>query len=172
MDVEKLDLEEVKDIPIKKILLPTRGHLATETVVIGCNLAKLYNAKLTVVHVVELPYLLPLSTSLLQRETYSEGVLKRVLAIGQDKKVKVHVKTVRARSVVKAIVQLASEEDYDLVLLGSRSSQTLGPITEKLLHKLKCRVWICKPPLEPLEEGEGEFASLHRAKDESLPEDL
>ncbi len=52
---------------------------------------------------------------------------------------------IRARSVTKSIVELIHKEHTDLLVLGSRNHASLGPITEKLLEKAPCRVWICQP---------------------------
>lgn len=144
IEIEKIQVDDFKDVKIKKILLPTRGHLATDTIVIGCNLAKIYDAELTIIHVVEVSYMLPINTPLLQRETYSEAVLKRAQAIGIEKKVKMEVRMVRSRSVVKTVTDIIDKEGFDLLVLGSRKAHSLGPVTEKILHSAKCRVWICR----------------------------
>jgi len=148
--VEKINVENYKDRGIKKILLPSRGLLATETIISGCDLAKQLGAELTVLHIVVLPFLLPLSSSLFQSEMYSESILNRAVAIGEDKKVKVIPKTIKARSVVKAILETAEKGDVDLIIVGSKNSQTLGPTTKKILQKAKCRVWVISPTKKKL----------------------
>ena len=144
VQVEKVEITDYKEQEIKKILLPTRGHLATDTVIIGCDLARLYNAEITVVHVVEVSYMMPINTPLLQRETYSEAVLKRAKAIAIEKKVKMKVTMLRDRSVVRAICDMIEKEEFDLLILGARTSNALGPVTEKILQKANCRVWVCR----------------------------
>ncbi len=153
VEIEKIQISDYKEHKIKKILLPTRGHLATETVIIGCDLARLYDAELTVVHVVEVSYMMPINTSLLQRETYSEAILNRAKAIGIEKKVKMHVKMVRDRSVVRVICDLVSNEGFDLVILGVRKPTSLGPVTEKILQQAQCRVWVCRSEQESKERS-------------------
>jgi APA family basic amino acid/polyamine antiporter len=145
VEVKRVIVKDFKEVSIKKILLPTRGHLATDTIVIGCNLAKLYDAELTIIHVVEIPYMLPIDAPVLEKEAYSEAVLNRAQAIAIEKHVNVQVKMVRARSVVKAILDLVEKEGTDLLVLGSKHQSALGSLTEKLLEKVPCRVWICCP---------------------------
>lgn len=144
IELEKVKIATHKDLSIKKILLLTRGHLSPDTLVIGCNLSKKFGAELTVVHIVEVPYMLPLSTALLERETYSEAVLKKAQAVGLEKGVRVHIQMIRARSVIKAVNDLVEKEGFDLLILGTRSAQAIGPVAEKILATAKCRVWICK----------------------------
>ncbi len=165
VEIEKIQIKDYEENIIKKILLPTRGHLATETVVIGCDLARLYNAELTVVHVVEVSYMLPINTPLLQRETYSEAVLKRAKAIGIEKNVDIHVKMVRDRSIVRAICDLVNKEGYDLLILGARTSASLGPVTEKILQQAKCRVWVCRSESSSENQAHSIF-QIKRAKED------
>jgi APA family basic amino acid/polyamine antiporter len=150
VEVKRVLVQDFKEVSIKKILLPTRGHLATDTVVIGCNLAKLYSAELTIVHIVEMPYSLPIDTASVEKEAYSEAVLNRAQAIAVEKHISVHIKMIRARSVTKSILELIEKEHTDLLVLGSRNHASLGPITEKLLEKAHCRVWICQPQDEKI----------------------
>ncbi len=163
VEVEKIKVEDYEEHVIKKILLPTRGHLATETVIIGCDLAKLYNAEITVVHVVEVSYMMPINTPLLQRETYSEAVLKRAQAIGVEKKVKMDVKMIRARSVTRAICDMIEKEEFDLLILGARKPSSLGPVSEKIMQNAKCRVWICRSDVPHGSEGGAHSLFHHKS---------
>lgn len=173
VEVEKIKVEDYKEHAIKKILLPTRGHLATETVIIGCDLAKLYNAEITVVHVVEVSYMMPINTPLLQRETYSEAVLKRAQAIGIEKKVNMSVRMIRSRSVTKAICDLIEKESYDLLILGARKPSSLGPVTEKIMQNAMCRVWVCRSDVPHGERGGGHSLFHHKShRAEDAPEDF
>ena len=152
VEIEKVKIANYRDIDIKKILLLTRGHLSPDTLIVGCNLAKKFHAEITVVHIVEVPYMLPLSTTLLQREAYSESTLRRAKAIGLEKGVKMQVRMIRSRSILKAINELIEKENFDLLIVGTKSSQTIGPLTEKILSQAKCRVWICKSGETSIEE--------------------
>ena len=144
-ELTKINAEDFSYLNIKKIFLPTRGHLATETIMIGCDLAALYDAEITVVHIVKVPYLMPLNTQLLQRETYSHEVLERAKGIGEERQVRMELKMIRSRSVTRSILEMMSNNEYDLLIMGSRkNSEQLGKITEKIVDKTTCRTWICR----------------------------
>ncbi len=142
VEIEKIKIEDFKEVKVKKILLPTRGLLATETVVIGCDIAKMFNADLYVVHIVEVPYMLPINTLTLQKETYSEAVVNRARAIGIEKKININIQVIKSRSVVKTVLELVDSGNFDLLIIGSKSENAIGNVVEKILQKAKCRVWI------------------------------
>lgn len=171
LGIQKISISDYKEIEIKKILLPTRGHLATDTVLIGCDLAKLFNAELTIIHIVDISYMLPINTPLLQRETYSESVLNRAQAIAIEKGIKADLRTIRARSVVKTIQDIAESENFDLLIIGARKPSALGPITEKILQTVNCRVWVCRSDAK--DQTEKMTSNLfHRAPPLEDPESL
>lgn len=156
VEIEKVKIEDYKDLSIKKILVPTRGHLATETIIIAVNIAKMLGAELTIVHVVEVSFLMPLNTNLLAGATYSEAVLNRASAIATESGVKHKTLTIRSRSVVKAVLDMVEKEHFDLVLVGTKSKTAVGPVTEEIVKKAKCKVWICRSFDE---SGKGESPS-------------
>jgi nucleotide-binding universal stress UspA family protein len=89
--------------------------------------------------------MLPINASLVQKEAYAEASLRKAAAFGLEKGVKIHIRIIRSRSICKAVQELIDKEGYDLLILGNRSSQSLSPITEKILASVKCRVWLCRP---------------------------
>lgn len=147
LEIEKIKIEEFKDISIKKILVPTRGGAETETVQIACHLAKDYNAEITAVYILEMPFAFPLQTTLYKGDKYSQMALKRAEAIAREIGVPIKLESVRSRSVDRAIVEKASQEDYDLIVMGASSSSqapSISGITELILRDATCRVWVCK----------------------------
>jgi len=145
IELEKIKIPNYKELSVEKILLLTRGNLVSDTLVIACNLAKKFGAEITLVHVIEVPYMLPMSAPMLQKESYAEASLRKACAFGLDKGVKIHVKMIKSRSITKAVQELIDKEGYDLLILGSRSKNSLGPVTEKILASVNCRVWVCRP---------------------------
>lgn len=144
VQIEKIEVKDYEQAPIKKILLPTRGHLATDTLLTGCDIAKLYGAELIVLHVIEVSYMMPINTTLLHREAYSEAVLKRAQAIAREKNIRIQSRVLRHRSVSQAICELIDNEKIDLTIVGMRKSTALGPVTERILQQATSRVWICR----------------------------
>jgi len=143
IEIEKIKISELQDVKIESILLPTRGHLNIETIQVGCQVAKLYGAKLTVVHIIEVPVTVPLSTPLGKVENYSSEVLKKAEAIAGDMGIEVEVKSIHARSPVKAIKELTDSHSYDLVILGAIVNKAIGPLAQNIMRSIiNCRVWI------------------------------
>jgi APA family basic amino acid/polyamine antiporter len=145
IEIEKVKVPDYKDLDVSKILLLTRGQLVPDTLVVACNLAKKFGAEISLVNIIEVPYMIPLSSNLLQKEAYVEPVLKKAQAFALEKGVRMKVRIIRARSIVKSAEELVEKEGFDLLIIGNRTNQSLGPITEKILSSVNCRVWICRP---------------------------
>ncbi|OGN61813.1 MAG: hypothetical protein A3F09_00265 [Chlamydiae bacterium RIFCSPHIGHO2_12_FULL_49_11] len=166
IEIAKVKVDDFEEVKVKKILLPTRGHLATDTVLVSAQLAKMYGAELVAVHIVEVPFLMPLSTTMLQKQTYSREVLDRVEAIAREQGVNIKTRMYTSRSVTRAILSMIEKEDFDLVVLGTRHYDHLGPVTEKIMKEAKCRVWVCRARQSGQEGGEPSLReSLYRQEE-------
>ncbi|MCH9621374.1 MAG: Putrescine transporter PotE [Chlamydiia bacterium] len=143
LEIEKIKISELNEVKIESVLIPTRGHLGAETIQVGCQIAKMYNAKVSVVHIIEVPITVPLSTPLGKVEKYSSEVLKKAEAIAMDVGVEITMKSIHARSPVKAIKELTESEKYDLVILGAVVNKAISPLAQHLMRGLTgARVWI------------------------------
>lgn len=143
VEIEKIKISELKDIEVKNILIPTRGHLGIETIQVGCMIAKMFDAKVTVVHVIEVPVTIPLTANLGNIENYSSEVLKKAEAIALDVGVEISLRSIHARSPVKVIKDIAESEKMDLVVLGAIVNKSIGPLAQNLMRSItKCRVWV------------------------------
>ncbi len=145
ISLEKIKVPKYKELSVQKILILTRGNLVPDTLVIGCNLAKKFGAEITLLHITEMPYVLPMNVSKMQQEVYAEEVLKKAQVFGMEKNVKMNVRMIRSRSITRTVCDLVEEEGFDLVILGSRTAQSVGPVSAKILSSVKCRVWVCRP---------------------------
>jgi APA family basic amino acid/polyamine antiporter len=147
--IEKIEIPGYEAMKVKKILLPTRGGLQTETVQMACEIAKLHDAKVTALQVIEIPSSFPLDIQIPHRTAISEAILKRTEAIAREVGVDIELTLVRSRSIPDTILEVAKKGKYDLLVLGAlRSSKDpktkgMGIITDKILRKSSCRVWIC-----------------------------
>jgi len=151
VELEKVNMEDFEKIKFKKILVPTRGGAETETVQIACQLAKVYNAEVTAIHVMEMPFAFPLHTEIHKIDKHSISALKRAEAIARDMGVPIHLESIRARSVKRAIIELVHQEGFDLIILGASMPKTqsshpakLGAVTDSIMKDAECRVWVCK----------------------------
>ncbi|MFI5334093.1 MAG: amino acid permease [Chlamydiales bacterium] len=66
LEIQRIHLPHYQPLTIKKILVPTRGDGQTESVQVACELARLHNATLTGVHIIEVPASMPLDAALTQ----------------------------------------------------------------------------------------------------------
>ena len=143
VEIEKIKISEVIHTEIKNILIPTRGHLGAETIEIGCKIAKMYNAQVTIIHVIEVPVMIPLTTHMGGKEKHSSQVLKKAEAIGLDLGVNINLKSIHARSAAKTILELVREKEYDLLLLGQMMNRSIGLLSQHLIKNIaNCKVWI------------------------------
>lgn len=148
--------------PIKKILVPTDlSELSLVGVRYALNLAKAIGAEATIYHVVDYETL----TRYGQRSTASSSFqppdhffLQRYqTALSQFLKdyvsdfttcVKVHEK-VELGTPDKSIVELASSEGYDLIVISTHGKaglrMTLGSVTEKVVRTASCPVLSIRP---------------------------
>ena len=132
-------------------MVPIRTALQTDTMQAAAEIAKVHRAKLTALHVLDVPYALPLNATLFDRVTQAELLLKRAEAIARDLNVEIELMMIRARSVSNCILDIAKKGRYDLVILsamyadeGETKERRLGPIVGKVLSNAPCRVWVCQ----------------------------
>lgn len=159
LSIQKIQMPEFSTLKIRNILVPTGGHIQIETVQMACELARLHNAKLIAVHVIQLPSSLPLDTAVPNRELRAEALLKRAEAIAREYRLPIELKVLRSRSVANTIIELTETGEYDLLVLGVSTAahrdtlhKMFGSTTEKIVRKAACRVWIyCSDAIE--EEG-------------------
>jgi len=148
VEIQKIKIPEFKALRFKHILVPTRGGRETETVQMACEIAKLHGADVTAIHVVEVPFSLPLETPLSHRTMVAESILKRAEAIGREFNIGLKLRIVNARTVDTAILELIEKEHFDLLVLGAKmtgsgATKGAGPVVEKILKSAPCPVWIC-----------------------------
>jgi len=145
VEIQKIQIPGFKATSYKHILVPTRGGKETETVQLACEIAKVHGADVTAIHVVEVPFSLPLETPLYHRTVVAESILNRAEAIGREFNVVMKLRVVNARSVDSAILELIEKEQFDLLVLGTMVSVTkgYGTVVEKIIKSATCPVWIC-----------------------------
>jgi APA family basic amino acid/polyamine antiporter len=147
--IEQIKVPGYEPLEVKKILVPTRGGMQTETVQMACEIAKLHGASVTALQVIEIPATLPLDIRIPHRMVLAEAILKRAEAIAREIGVEIDLSVVRSRSLPDTILEIAEKGKFDLLVLGSlKTSQEpktkkMGTATDKILRKAPCRVWIC-----------------------------
>ena len=150
VEIERVKVPEFVTLTAKKILVPTLGGLYTENLQFACELAKSRGAAVTALYVIEVPSAMPLDTFLPDRLAEGDVALKRAQAIGREFEVAVTTQILQARSAGQAIIDLAKEKKFDVIVMGTAyrhgASAWLGSTTEYVVRNAPGRVLVCKAP--------------------------
>ncbi|MBI3317617.1 MAG: amino acid permease [Candidatus Omnitrophica bacterium] len=153
VQIEKVSVPEYQALAVKSVLVPTMGGPMTENLQVACQFSRDHGAHVTALHVIEVPATLPLDTFLPDKLAAADAALKRAMAIGREFNLQVTTQILQARSAGQAIVDLAAEQDFDLIVVGAvhkhppsplPAASSLGATTEYVVRNAHCRVWICK----------------------------
>jgi nucleotide-binding universal stress UspA family protein len=145
-----------------KILVPMKlGEIGEEMIATAVKLAQDRGASVEALHVIRVPLELPLDAELADEEERAEASIAEAKLLGADHGVSVQGRTVRARAIGQAIVQVAADEGADLIVLGSsprwrRQSRFFSPTVDYVLKKAPSEVLIVAFPQGVL-EGDGEL---------------
>lgn len=137
-----------------KILVPIDGsNNAYKALEYAVQLAKRYDAKLTLLHVVEEPrYVIPEGESFAVPKRiveYGEQVLSMGKDIAGRSGVKVQSELLRGNP-AERILAYANKGNFDLIIMGTRGlsrikSLLFGSVSDKVIHYGKCHVLLIRP---------------------------
>lgn len=149
LSIEKIKIPEYHAMHLKHILVTARILGNTEALQTACQLARSFGAKITAVHVLEIPIALPMHAPMEKREQMGEAALKRAEAVAREYHLSIDLKLVRARSVEGAILDLIAHGDFDMVVVGARKDELkekehFALEIESLLKTAPIRVLFCK----------------------------
>lgn len=147
--IETIKIPEYHPMHLKNVLVTARILGNTEAIQTACQLAKSFGAKLTAVHVLEIPPSLPIDVPMPKREAQGEAALKRAEAVAREYHLAIDLKFVRARRIESALLDLIVHANYDLVVVGTgkdelRERNNFAVEAQKLLKDAPCRVLFCK----------------------------
>jgi APA family basic amino acid/polyamine antiporter len=149
--IQKIKIPTFQPIKVHQILLPLRSANQTETIQMACEMAKLHGAEITALHIIEVPFSLPLDTPLPHRIQLAGQVLKTAEAIAREEQVGITLEVLRSRNTPEAIIDIARLKPFDLIVLESLQSDIqgkgMGRIISDILPRSPCRIWICHPKL-------------------------
>lgn len=154
----------------KKILVPVDGsHSCLHAKMFALSIAKTFNSKVTVVHVVshefmhpelKAQYQLPHSIQHKIEEAYLDAgkkIIRNAEDMFREAGVEVDARLVKYEDPAEFILELVKDEKYDLVVIGNRAEtqselHSLGSVTEKVARHAECPVLIVKkkPKVEKL----------------------
>lgn len=103
-----------------KILVPSVGSVVSDRMVtLACKLARPDAAEVEVVYVVEVPLSLPATADMPEEIARAGEALVEAEVIGRKHGVRVRGRVTKSRFAGKAIVDVASQEGADLIILAS-----------------------------------------------------
>ena len=142
----------------QRILVPMKlGPIGEEVLATAIRLAEERRCAVRALHVIRVPLELPLDAELTDEEERAEASLADAKLLASEHGVGVEGEVVRARAIGEAIVDRASQDGVDLILLGSaprwrRQSRFFSPTVDYVLRRAPCEVMVVTYPQGVLEE--------------------
>jgi basic amino acid/polyamine antiporter, APA family len=144
----------------ERILVPMKiGLIGEEVLGTAIKLAEEHGSVITALHVVRVPLDRPLDAELVEAEERAEASLAEAKLLAAELGVTVDGVLVRARAIGEAIVDVAVEQNADLIVMGSsprwrRQSRFFSPTVDHALRHAPCEVMVIAYPQGVLEEEE------------------
>ena len=144
----------------ERVLVPVKlGPIGEEVLATALRLAEETNARVSVLHVLRVPFDRALDAELPAAEALAEASIAEAREVAQEQGIELEGRIVRARALGEAIVEAAAEEQADLIVMGSaprwrRQSQFFSPTVDYVLRKASCEVMVVAYPQGVLEEDE------------------
>lgn len=134
-----------------RILVGTRGgQLSRRLLNLACGLAKVQNASLTAIYVVELPMTLPLDAAVPEEIRRAEQVLAEAEEVARQHNVEMKKQISKARKAGRAIVDAAKAVPTQLIVLGLGERQNFedrvfGSTADFVVRHAPCDVILERP---------------------------
>ena len=140
----------------ERILVPVKlGQIGEEMLATAIRLAEERGCSVRALHVIKVPLDLPLDAELTDEEEKAEASLAEAKLLAAEHGVDVEGEIVRARAIGEAIVDEATGDGVDLILMGSaprwrRQSRFFSPTVDYVLRRAPCEVMVVDiPPGRP-----------------------
>ena len=153
------DLVPDREGAYEKILVPMKiGLIGEEVLGTALRLAEEQRCSVLAIHVIRVPMENSFDAPMIDAEEQAEASLAEAKLLAADAHVPIEVELVRARSIGSAIVDAASSDAVDLIVLGSaprwrRQSRFFSPTVDYVLRKAPCEVMVIAYPQGVLEEA-------------------
>ena len=134
----------------KNILVPVSGAPSEdEAIALACQYARQDNAKLQLIHVIQVQRALPLNSESTTETERAEIILENAERIAAQNDVAVETDLLQARVAGAALVDAAIERNVDLIVMSMPHRRKadrfyLGTTTMYVLEHAPCRVWFCR----------------------------
>jgi nucleotide-binding universal stress UspA family protein len=128
---------------LRKLLVPVVDDADSERAMdVACRLADDHGATIAVLHVVEIPAVLPLGAHMDAEEEAAHRLLARAAAVADRYGVGVVPRTLIDRDAGEAIVGFAARREIELIVIGTprKHGKPFGSTVEHVLRRADCRV--------------------------------
>jgi basic amino acid/polyamine antiporter, APA family len=144
----------------RRVLVPVKiGPIGEEVLATALRLAEESNGRVSVLHVLRVPFDKELDAALPAAEALAEASIAEAREVAAEQGIELEGSVVRARSLGEAIVEEAERDAADLIVMGSaprwrRQSLFFSPTVDYVLRKASCDVMVVAYPQGVLEEDE------------------
>ena len=160
--VVPVDPDLVADVQVEHehVLVPLKlGPIGEEVLATALKLAEERDGRVSVLHVLRVPFDKALDADLPAAEALAEASIADAKEVAQEQGIALEGRIVRARALGEAIVEAAEDGGVDLIVMGSaprwrRQSQFFSPTVDYVLRKAPCDVMVVAYPQGVLEEDE------------------
>lgn len=128
---------------LRKLLVPVADNPESERAMdVACRLADGRRASIAVLHVIEIPPVLPLGAHMTAEQQTAHRLLERMAAVADTYGVDVAPRILQDRVAGEAIVGFAARRDVELIVIGAprKRNKPFGSTVEHVLRKADCRV--------------------------------
>jgi APA family basic amino acid/polyamine antiporter len=151
------DLVPAEEGVYQSILVPMKlGPIGEEMLATAIRLAEERSCAVRALHVIKVPLDTPIDAELQDQEERAEASLADAKLLASEHGVEVQGQIVRARAIGEAIVENASGDGVDLIVMGSsprwrRQSRFFSPTVDYVLRRAPCEVMVITYPQGVLE---------------------
>lgn len=140
---------------LRNLLVPVADNPESERAMdVACRLADERGATIAVLHVVEIPPVLPLTAHMIDEQHAAHRLLERMAAVADSYDVKVVRRILQDRDAGEAIVGFGARRGVELIVIGAprKPHRSFGSTVEHVLRKADSRVMLigAAPIQEPV----------------------
>jgi nucleotide-binding universal stress UspA family protein len=137
---------------LRNLLVPVGDNPESERAMdLACRLADEHRTTIAVLHVVEIPPVLPLGAHMTAEEQAGHQLLERMAAVADTYGVKVVPRMLHDRVAGEAIVGFAARRQVDLIVIGAprKRNRPFGSTVEHVLRRADSRVMLVSAAPQP-----------------------
>ncbi|MEE8338440.1 MAG: universal stress protein [Dehalococcoidia bacterium] len=136
---------------ITQFLVPVDGTAAAyNALAVACDVAKRTGAKVTTLHVIEVPRSLPVEADLAPEAVRGEEILTRAEQVADEHDMQVEGALLQARDAGQALVDEAMDTGAGAIIIGLDYDRQpygrfeIGRLPEYVLANAHCEVWLIR----------------------------